>query len=79
MLIHQDDESWRAEEDAAFRWSFIEDDALEIPSRAYPYAPISGIRLPAVVFIPTKDGKRRTKPFDSNTDSPGPNSQERSG
>jgi len=62
MLIHQDDGSWQPNrhEDAAWYWSLVEDDALErnyawYQEKVIPDHPT----IHAVVFIESKDGKRR--------------------
>jgi hypothetical protein len=82
MLIHQDDGSWQPDwdEDAATHWSDVEDEALErkrmrfleaITSCPPTWATVVPERpaFPAVVFIESKDGVRRVKPLEMNTDS----------
>jgi hypothetical protein len=71
MLIHQDDGTWKLDwlEDVARIWSDIEDDAFDrdpcpYPPRETPDQP----SIRAVVFIESKDGKRRVKPFETKTD-----------
>ena len=56
----------------------VEDDALGIHTPCGTSEPITDIRMPAVVFIPDKDGKMRTRPLDVNTDLPTPNPKEAS-
>jgi len=69
MLIHQDDDSWKAEEGAAYWWNYIVDKAFD--SRRCIYTPRAIPEQPtirAVVFIESKDGKRRVKPFETKAD-----------
>ena len=68
MLIHQDDGSWQPNrhEDAAWYWSLVEDDALErnyawYQEKVIPDHPT----IHAVVFIESKDGKRRARPLET--------------
>jgi len=76
MLIHQDDGTWREEEGAVFHWSYIEDDAFDrdpcpYPPRAIPDQPTIG----AVIFVESKDGKRRVKPLEEEGTLPRPESR----
>ena len=71
MLIHQDDGTWKAEEGAVGKWSRIEDEAFGrefsfYPPRVVPEQPT----IRAVVFIESKDKKRRVKPLEENADTP---------
>ncbi len=81
MLIHQDNGTWKANwgDDVPTEWCCIEDEAFGRDHGCYLTKVIPELpTIEAVVFIESKDGKRRTKPFDSNTDLRGPNSEERS-
>jgi hypothetical protein len=68
MLIHHDDGSWQRSrhEDAAWYSSLVEDDALErnyawYQEKVIPDHPT----IHAVVFIESKDGKRRARPLET--------------
>lgn len=78
ILIHQDDGTWKLDwlGDVARIWSDIEDDAFDrdpcpYPPRAIPDQPTIG----AVIFVESKDGKRRVIPLEAEGTLPGPESQ----
>jgi len=77
MLIRQDDGSWQVDwnEDAATLWNEIEDDALERPLRFFQGAFSEPPTIRAVVFVESKDKKRRVKPLEPYTDLPRVESQ----
>jgi hypothetical protein len=77
MLVRQDDGSWQVDwnEDAATLWNKVEDDALRRPLRFFQEVVSEPPTIRAVVFVESKDRKRRVKPLESNTDLPMPESR----
>jgi hypothetical protein len=83
MLIHQDDGTWKPDwnSDGATIWSMVEDDALGRSSSRYldvstSYRGNWAKEIPAspaiyaVIFVESKDGKRRVKPLEPNAATP---------
>jgi hypothetical protein len=69
ILVRQKDGSWEADQgDLRAVWAIVEDQALGITRPLYPLEPIPDVRMSAVVFIPSKDGKRPIKPLEATNE-----------
>ena len=67
-LVLQKDGSWRGDDYLCVSWAMVEDDALGITGPFYPEEPAPTVRMSGVVFIESKDGKRRTNPLTMTPD-----------